>query len=228
MRPSKLPSTEIMRLWATVAAVVVLSAAVFGTGCGDSEPSGPETTADATAKITHPAPGTVEMIDSFGDISADDPNLQTAPTFLDISRASVSREGNSLKFTMELAAVLPEGPQRGTAVEWGFLLDNDQDGTPDWGVYADLSTKDGWLPGIFDQKTKARLTGPEYPGTFTHAGTTLVFTVDAAALGSPAGFKWFAYSDAAMVVASGKTQKAGDRIWEPAVPDNSQDWLPFP
>ena len=206
-----------------MATIVVLTA-----GCGDSGPGDATSTAAIMSNINRPAPDTVEIIDSLKDISASDPNLQSAPAFLDINRSSVSKEGNNIKFTMELASALPEGPQPGTAVEWGFLLDVDQDGTPDWGVFADLTAKDGWLPGIYNQKTKQRLAGPQYPGTFSHTGTTIILAVDSGSLGSPVSFKWFAYTDAAMTAGANKTQKAGDKIWEPAAPDNSENWLPFP
>jgi hypothetical protein len=231
MRRLSFSSRAPLNLTRTVVFIGVLAlaagVAVFA-GCGDSDSGGGGTSTLSMDQVKRPAPGVVEMIDSLNDITGGTQDIQSAPKFLDIDTASVAREGDNLKFTMELDSRLPDGPQKGSAVEWGFLLDNDQNGTPDWGIFLDLTLKDGWVPGVFNKESNQRSAGAQFPGQISFQGTTIVWTVPAAAIGSPESFKWFAYADATILLSDGTTMRAGDRIWEPAVPNDSTDWLPYP
>lgn len=206
----------------------VLMAGLF-LGCGDTDQAGTATQpVSNVGDVRRPAPGTVQMIDAMNDISDAGTKLDTAPTFIDINNVSIRREGANLVFSIEVSGAMPEGPQPRTVVEWGFLLDNEPDGSPDWGIFTDLTTKDGWVAGVFNVKTRERLTGEKFLGTMSHTGSTLTMTVDAGAIGNPQSFKWFAYTDYTVADETGNLKRAGDKIWEQAIPSESTDWLPFP
>ena len=213
---------------AAIVAVLVLAALALA-GCGDSQSNTSATQPQSgIEKVSRPAPGTVEVLDGMNDISAGQ-NVSSAPSWLDINWASIAKEGENLKFSIEVAGKLPETMQPGLlAAEMGFLLDTEKDGTPDWGIYATF-TRDGWSPWLYNKKTKERIAGAQFPGTFTHEGTTLVFTVNPSSFGSPKDFKWFAYTDAGLVTGTqGEVSNAGDRIDEQALPDNSSNWPVYP
>ncbi len=214
----------------TLATIALALAAALVAGCGDS---GSDTTAQKTspnpgaAGVSRPAPGTVELLDSKSDISATQ-SLAQAPSWLDINWASIAGEGGNLKFSIDVAGALPETMPVGAA-DLGFLLDTNKDGKPDWGVHASIS-KAGWSPDIYNQETKQRLAGAQFPGTITHTGTTLVLSIPAAAVGSPAGFKWFVYTDSALPSdSSNEVGKAGDFIGdERTSPGDSTMWPEYP
>ena len=129
---------------------------------------------------------------------------------------------------MEANGILPDAPQAGNAVEWGFLLDVNKDGTPDWGVFAALDVNNGWQQGISNQTNNEKLVGAQFPGTFTHIGSTLTWTVDAASIGSPQDMKWFAFANFFVKGADGNVQKATDQQPEISSNTESGSWLPYP
>lgn len=208
-------------------ALLVLVLAAMASGCGDSN-AGSSTAADlAPVGLSRPAPGTVELLDGKNDVTGSQ-NISQVPSWLDINWVSVAQDSGSLIFTMDVADSLPTGMQANMAAEWGFMLDTEKDGTPDWIVYASNTVQDGWTVGVFNPKTKERLSGPQFPGTASHADTKVILTVKASALGTPSSFKWFAFSNVYIKPASGEGQQAGDKAPDNGAPDNSADWLPYP
>lgn len=216
----------------TTAFLSLLGLAVLTSGCGSSGSSdagsGTNTDGAISSGLSRPSPGTVQMIDSRGDVTSQSNDLASAPVFLDINWTSVAEEGNNLKFTMEVNGMLPLASETGNAVEWGFLLDVDQDGKPDWGVFAAVDTKNGLVNGLSNQKTNDKLMGAQFPGTFSYSGTTLIWTVDMAAIGSPQTFKWFTFSNFYTKGKDGQPEKASDQQPEGASPSDSSNWLPYP
>lgn len=212
-----------------LAAAALLAALAF-TGCGDS-PSGEGTTTAAPQgvvnQLTRPAPGTVKYIDAQHDLKSGS-NIQSAPAWLDINWASISKEGENLNFIVETVGKLPDAGQAAplAAGEVAVLLDVNQDGTPDWGIFADY-TKDGWTPGLYNMQTKQRLTGAQFTGTFTHAGTTINFILSPTAFGSPASFKWLAVTDSLIVISETQSDHAGDKLGD-LPSDNSAGWPEYP
>jgi hypothetical protein len=174
----------------------------------------------------------VEVIDALGDTTDPTGKVIQAPREVDISRISISKEGQNLKFTMEVSGTLPsKKPADTSAAQWGFLLDTDGDGKPDWGVYAGLPVKkENWSWGLFNQKTKEDLVDQQFPGTFSHSGTTLVLTINPSSFGDPPSFKWVAYTDDAARPTSDTPQerrKGGDQVPEKSWPRGDQ-WLDYP
>ncbi|MHB1055660.1 MAG: hypothetical protein ACYCXV_01435 [Thermoleophilia bacterium] len=212
---------------AALLASALLSATLAG--CGSDGQAGTSTTAFIQAPdVAHPAPGAIEVVDNKNDVVAEKSDLSTAPTFLDISWVDLAREGDNYKFSMEVSGLLPVGPQSGKAAEWGFMLDTDQDGKPEWGVFAALDATNGWYWAISNQKTNEKVATSQFPGTFSHEGTTLIWTVKSAALGNATDYKWFAFANYFTKDASGQTQKASDSVPDLVAADDSTYWLPYP
>lgn len=229
MRANKILHS-VNKLGILAAASLTLAALGAAAGCGSSSGETGTSTGPViyAANLTRPAQGTVEVVDNKGDISASSSELTQVPSFLDISWVDISREGDNYKFTIEVAGLLPDTPQSGKALEWGVLMDIDQDGQPDWGVFAALSTKDGWYNALTNQKTKEKQAKEQFPGTFTHKGTTLTWTVPPAAIGSPTAFKWFGFANYFAKGSDNQVKQAADTVPEGAKPDNTDSWLPYP
>lgn len=226
MYSPKFISKRITRGPVLVAGTALLFIPALLSGCGDSS-NDSASTQPLVVKISRPAPGTVEVIDAMNDIGAGQ-DVTSAPSWLDINWASIAQEGENLKFSIDVAGKLPDTMQPGfVAAESGFLLDLEKDGAPDWGIYAAF-TKQGWSPGLFNKKTKERIADAQFPGTFTHDGTTLVFTIKSSVIGSPNNFKWFAYTDAGIVTANGVMANAGDRIGDQTAANDSSNWPEYP
>ncbi len=222
---------DIRTLIPAITVLTVLSLTVLMSGCGSSSSgdSGSSTKSSMeTSGLSRPNPGTVQMIDSMSDVTSQNSDLAAAPSFLDINWTSVSKEGNNFKFTMEVNGMLPLVSEAGSAVEWGFLLDVDQDGKPDWGVFTAVDTKNGLVNGLSDLKTNEKRLGAQFPGTLSYAGTTLVWTVDMAAIGSPQALKWFTFSNYYTKGSDGQPRKASDQQPEAASNSDSNNWLPYP
>ncbi|MHB1389764.1 MAG: hypothetical protein ACYCXF_00795 [Thermoleophilia bacterium] len=212
---------------AALLAATALSAAL--TGCGSDGQTGTSTAAIIQAPdVKHPAPGAIEVVDNKNDVTAENADLSKAPTFVDISWVDLAKEGDNYKFSMEVSGLLPAAPEAGKAVEWGFMLDTDKDGKPEWGVFAALDPKNGWYWAISNQKTKEKVTGAQFPGTFSHDGTTLVWTISAAAIGNATEYKWFAFSNYFTKDATNQNQKASDSVPDLVAADDSTYWLPYP
>ena len=212
------------------AAFMVLALALSASGCGSSDSGSSaqtNTSGNQAGGLSRPAPGTVEMLDGRNDITGGQ-DISQVPSWIDINWASVARDGDKLVFTMDFAGALPDNLQPGMASEWGFMLDASMGGTPDWVIYGSISKSDGWTEGVYNPKTKVRLADSQFPGTFTHSGTKLVLTVNAADVGSPQNFKWFAYSNYFIKPTGSASQQAGDRVPDNGQPDNSANWLPYP
>lgn len=212
------------RMTAAGSGVVFLLLTLTIAGCGETTTS---TGAPPAGLLSRPAPGTVEMIDGRGDISGSQ-DLAKAPTWLELNWSSVSQNAGSLKFTMDTAGTIPEQMAPGVAGEWGFMIDTDQDGTPDWVIYTSNTVKDGWTAGLFNPKTKERLAGSQFSGTATHADTKIELTIAASAIGAGQEFKWFAFANEYTKSADNQNVQAGDHIPDLGTPTSSADWLPYP
>jgi hypothetical protein len=224
--------TRRRRLILPGVAVLVIFATAAAAGCGSSTDaqSGQNATSPALNVESRPSAGVVEAIDGMGDTVDPNGNPVSAPREVDITDASVSKDGQNLKFTMEVSGRLPNTRPADTgAAEWGFLLDTNGDGKPDWGVYAELPPgQNGWSYGLYNQSTKARQADKQFPGSFSRNGSTLTLTINQSAFGSPANFKWTAYSDdiAATAVAR-QAQQGGDHVPNDAWP-LGKHWLDYP
>jgi hypothetical protein len=208
-------------------ALLMLAFILVTAGCGDSSSSSDNTKSSLPGGgVSRPSAGTVEVIDGLGDTSAPDGTAAPAPREADINRVQISKEGDNLKMAMEVSGPVPETkPFSVGAAEWGFLLDTDGDGEADWGVFADFPpNQEAWTWGLYNVKTKQRVTEAQSQVAFEHAGSTLVLTVPATAIGSPQSFKWRAYTDdAARPTPAAPTdmKQAGDKV-------PSDGWLDYP
>lgn len=216
----------------TIATVVLAAALASFLGCGDdtqTNTSGATTGPVQQVKINQIAPGVIEVLDNKNDvISSNEQELISAPQFTDINWVTIAREGENFKFTMEVGGLLPEAAESGKAAEWGFLLDVDQDGIPDWGVFASVDTKNGWYYALSNQKTNEKQAAAAFPGTFTQGGTTMIWTLNQAAISSPKSLKWMSFANYYVKGSSGSPEKALDAIPDLAPPDRSDTWPLFP
>jgi hypothetical protein len=129
---------------------------------------------------------------------------------------------------MNVAAALPQAPVEGKAVEWGFLLDSDQDGVPEWGVFASIDVKNGWYYALSNQKTGEKQAVAAFPGTFSQSGTNLTWTLNQAAINSPRSFRWLSFANYYAQGPSGNAEKASDAIPDLTPVDQSDIWPLFP
>lgn len=222
----KLNSKAVAALIAASLSAIALT--IPASGCGDSGAStqGGNTTSEPGG-FSRPAPGVIEMLDARNDVTGSS-DISQVPSWADINWASIAQDGGNLIFTLDLAGVAPENLQQGMAAEWGFMLDTSSGGSPDWIVYGSISNTDGWTMGLYNPKTKARLTGQQFPGTISHKDTKVVLNVNASAIASPQSFKWFAFTNYYVKPAGSAGQQAGDKVPDGGVPDSSADWLPYP
>lgn len=212
----------------------LVAAVVLFAGCGDET----QTATKASTSTTNPvqkvrlnriSPEAIQVTDFLDDvIVSNEKELTIAPQFIDINTAGISREAGSLKFTMDVAAALPQAPAEGKAAEWGFLLDADQDGTPEWGVFVSVDAKNGWYYALSNQKTGEKQAVAAFPGTFSQSGTTLSWTLNQAAINSPQGFRWLSFANYYTQGPSGKAEKASDTIPDQTPVDQSDIWPLFP
>ena len=235
MQPNKtiIKSVTRRRIQAGAALAIILVAATAATGCGSSSgaPTGKQSTMTVANVERRPSQGVVEALDAYGDTVDPSGNPIAAPREVDITDVSIARDGKNLKFTMEVAGKLPDTKPADTgAVQWGFMLDTNGDGKPDWGIFARMAQdQKNWSYGLYNQTTQAQQAGAKFPGTFSYSGSTLTFTLDPAAIGSPASFKWMAFTDDIAVPVQGQTtpKQGGDKV-----PDNAwplgNGWLDYP
>ena len=229
---------------AALSAALIVPAALAGCGGSEAAGNGDQSAAPAasstsptaaavtpvvvTTGVSRPQPGTVQALDSIGDVN--NPDGQ-APKAVDISSVSISRQGNNLVFTMSVTGKLPDKkPPDAGAGEWGLLIDTNRDGKPDWGIYADLPPNDvNWTWGLYDQNAKTRLTGQQFPGSFAINGTDLPFTVDSSALQGQNGFNWMAYTDEqeAPTQLTPKPAHSTDKVPDTGYP-TGPDWIDYP
>jgi len=217
-------------LAAAAAVLLSLTMMLLVSACGDSGSSDGSTAPTATGplgKLTRLGPGAIEMLDDKNDVSGSE-QVQVKSA-LDINWVRIEQQGENLTFTMDLGGPLPTATVPSNAAEWGFILDVDGDGVPDWLLYQSNDNTNGWTAGLFNPKTKERLAGAQLPGTASHEGVDIVMTVNRAALGSPQNFKWFAYTNVFVKSsASAQPLQAGDRLPANAAPENSANWQVFP
>jgi len=214
----------------SVAALIAVVA--FIAGCGDNAA---DTTATSTTpivqpvKINHLGPLSIEVLDNKSDvISSNEHELTSAPQFMDINWVDISKEGESLKFTMELNANLPEKGEAGKVGEWGFLLDTDDNGTPEWGVYASVDVTNGWFYALNNMKTNEKQSLAAFPGTFAQGGTTIIWTMNPGTPATGENFKWMSFSNYIAKSQSGQPANAMDTIPDLATPNDSSGWPLFP
>ena len=236
MAPSK---TLINRTRTITASALFISAiaaliafTVFIAGCGDNAA---ETTPTSTTpvvqpvKINHIGPLSIEVLDNKSDIiSSNEHELASAPQFMDINWVDISKEGESLKFTMELNSSLPEKAEAGKVGEWGFLLDTDDSGTPDWGIYASVDAKNGWTYALNNMKTNEKQALAAFPGTFAQGGTTIIWTMNPNTPAMGQSFKWMSFGNYIAKSESGQAVNAMDTIPDLASLSDSSTWPLFP
>ncbi len=218
--------------FAGMAISLLFIAAAAGCG-GGSSPAQTSTSASLPSGFSRPSAGVVQQIDALGDtVDSHTHQPAPAPREADISQVTIRKDGQNLVFTMDVSGPLPDTrPPDTLAAEWGFLLDTNGDGKPDWGVYARFPVGQPNLSwGLYNEINKNNLSDQKFPGTMTHSGTTLTITLNASAIGSPKSFKWMAYTDDAEAPVQGQTtpeQQAGDLVPNNAWPTGSE-WLPYP
>jgi len=233
LRPDTLEKAKNHRGFLVAAATVLLSLTMMllVSACGDSGSSdGSATSPTVTGplgKLTRLGPAAIEMLDDKSDVTGSE-NVQVRSA-IDINWVRIEQQGENLTFTMDLGGPLPSAMAPSNAAEWGFILDVDGDGVPDWLLYQSNDSTNGWTAGLFNPKTKERLSGAQLPGTASHEGTDIIMTINRATIGSPQTLKWFAYTNV-FVKSSTSTEplQAGDRLPGNAAPDNSANWQVFP
>ncbi len=212
-----------------MALIGVLPLFLLASGCGSSSGSAGNTRTSLPSGESRPSPGVVEAIADLGATVNPSGQPAPAPRIAEIDSVSISKEGQNLKFTMDVAGSLPDTrPADTAAVEWGFLLDVNGDGKPDWGIFARFPNQDNWSWGLFNESAKTQLVGQQFPGAFTHSGTTLTLTLNEAAIGSPKSFKWVAYTDdVARASTKQNVIQAGAHVPHDAWP-LGKSWMVYP
>lgn len=219
------PQRFYLPVIALVFITVLLSAGCGGDDAGTGTSAG---TPVALGTLQRPSEGEVILIDDLSDMMTPEGERINAALWVDINQVSIKREGAQLKFEIQVSDQLPPAkPNDILGVEWGFLLNTNDDDKPDWGLYCAFPQAD-WSCGLYNMETRERLTGDTFPGTVTHEGTALTWTIDPAAFGSDGSFKWVAYTDAARPKAGTTTtvDRAGDRAPNNGWPLGS--WLDYP
>ncbi len=211
----------------------VILTAVAVTGCGgenqgDTAATG-ETTTTFSYELTRTRPGTVEIADPPGDATRDDGTPLMTRSIVDIEKVSIAAEGEDLVFTLTVGEAIPSvKPAELLGIEWGFLLDTDGDGKPDWGLYT-AYPEGGLSYGLYDQQTKERFPDQQFPGSFSLDGATITWTLPVSAIRSPQEFQWLAYTDAGIIPESDQDpiRKINDTVPAEAWPKGSR-WLEYP
>lgn len=223
------PSRTLIAAFGFFMLIATMLAPVVGCGSDDDE-----TTASSQAGTTashdldRSQPGKVIASDPAGDASSDNAATTTIPAWLDIETASIAIEAEELTFEVVLAEAIPQQkPEEFIGIEWGYHIDTDADGEPDFGLYAAFPNE-SMTYGLFNHAIQERQAEAEFPGSFSAAGDTLTWTFPAEAIGSPAEFQWSVYTDAASSSAGPQPQlvKTGDKV-----PDNGwpgHGWFVFP
>ncbi len=213
-----------------IAMVMLLAPAL---GCGDDAEGDGATNGNTTSTITDDGldrsqPGRVSITDETGEKASSGDATAMLPSWLDISLVSIASGDGNLVFETTLTEPVPQTkPEVAIGVEWGFIIDTDSNGEPDYGLYAAYQT-DTLTYGLFNPLGGERQADGEFPGSFTISGNTLSWTLQTDAIGQPESFQWVAYSDAA--ADSGGEQshvvKSGDKVPSDGWP--GAGWLPFP
>lgn len=217
-------------LWFSPVLAILFTAMLLTGGCGDESTSDGASTGEkpALGTIQRPSEGEIILIDDLSDMSTPEGDRINAALWVDISQVSIKREGESLTFEMQVSEQLPPSkPGDILGVEWGFLLNTNDDDKPNWGLYCAFP-KTEWSCGLYNMETRERLTGDTFPGTITHEGNTITWTLPPSAFGSEGSLKWVAYADAARPKAGTATSvdRAGDRAPNNGWPLGS--WLDYP
>jgi hypothetical protein len=232
--PGKRGSSLVRSTKATIGLFfIVMFAFLFAAGCGDDGAGDTSTAGRQTSTIsfelTRPSPGTVEVVDPPGDAKRDDGTPVMNRSAIDIERVSIAGDGGNLVFSQSVGETIPTVRPAGLlGIEWGYLLDADSDGEPDWGLY--VAFPQGQLAyGLYNQKTKERMQDDQFPGTFSLDGSSFAITLRSDAIGSPQSFQWIAYTDAATNPESDDEpiRKVSDSVPADAWP-NGSNWLPYP
>lgn len=231
-----LPASLFPRKIIIVCAIIILVAITPSlAGCGEETQTATQASTTSTTKtvqtvrMTRISSEAILVTDFLVDVvSSNYKELPTAPQFIDISTVGISREGENLKFTMDVAAALPGAPTEGEAAEWGFLLDTDKDGIAEWGIFASMDSKNGWYYALSNQMTNEKQAVAAFPGTFSQGGTTITWTLNQAAISSPQSFRWLSFANYYATGASGGVEKATDSIPDQTPVDKSEDWPLFP
>jgi hypothetical protein len=218
----------------------LLLGAAFFTGCERNAPTAlrdhPTAAFDAAAALT------AIVTDPVGDVKAQ------APAWLDITSASITRQGGRFVFSWVLAAPIPadpaldrDVPSHSDHICVGDGLDSDPTTAPigypfgkNEANYAELYVAAYWTPtGSFGQGTgfngllldrRPLLTGGQTivaPVQVSIQGERVSIIVDAATLGDPASFAWVAFTEIA------KQSDPNDAAWFPDLAPDLNLGAPF-
>lgn len=112
-----------------------------------------------------------------------------APGWVDIIGLVLEDDGTTLRIRVDLADALPEGLRNNETARIGVDLFRGDDGETRYRVYVD-GTRDGWLAYL--QRPDGFV---DYPGSVTIAGSRIVLSLPASAVGNPVRGDWRAFAE---------------------------------
>lgn len=154
-----------------------------GAGTGNASPAGgPSSPTHATGTPT-PAPvESASVTDGTGDASG-----VGTPSYVDLTGATVTRDGDRFRVRVDVAAPLPARQSDDRTMNVGCFVDTDGDGQVDYELWADLSDS-GW--GTSYRYPDGARYGGSSGVTVTVSGATLTLGFPASHVGGASSFRW--------------------------------------
>lgn len=157
------------------------AAAAAGTG-NASPASAPSSPTRATGTPAQAPGGSASVTDGTGDATG----LGT-PSYVDLTGAGVTRDGNRFRVRVEVAAPLPARQTDDKTMNVGCFVDTDGDGQVDYEMWANLSDS-GW--GTSYRYPDGARYGGSSGVTVTVSGATLTLGFPSDHVGGASSFRW--------------------------------------
>lgn len=153
-----------------------------------------------TAPPADPAPTTARVSDASGDVSG----LGGSPAYVDLTRATLTRDGGRYRLAVETGGSLPRRQDGDRTMNVVGFVDNDLDGTVDHEVWATLADN-GW--GTSSRHPDGARFGDDSGVSVTVSGSTITLAFAAGVIGGTDTFQWSVASEHGTLeqVASGTT-----------------------
>lgn len=172
-------------------------------GSGGSGAGSPSPDAQPTSGATSPG-GTPTARAALTDDRDDVSGLGGAPAYVDLTGATLTRDGDRYRLVVETDGNLPQEQDGDDTMNVVGFVDNDLDGTVDHEVWATLADN-GW--GSSSRHPDGARFGDDSGVRVTVSGSTITLTFAASVIGGTPRFQWSVASEHGTLeqVASGTT-----------------------